>query len=871
MAHTVSTPCSSERDAISLQGVRVHNLKNLSLEIPLHKVVVLTGVSGSGKSSLIFDTLYAEAQRRYIETFSPYARQFFVRLEKPDADSIEHLPPAVILRQNVVETNSASSIATATSLHDKLALLFARMGIIICPGCGQVIERETPETAFCFILDSLAGCRIQIAWPLKWDSHSETLSQLKREGFHRIIVQNSTLDLVRTPLEDSLWESWNEDEAIWVLVDRLKVDPQRGSRLRESLELAFRTGQERVVILHDAPDADSLEQSPTRQIDNRQWNVARFGARLECLNCDLRFHPPEYRLFRYQSSLGACPTCRGSGIVTASENQNQKRNSTKNELQDTAELCPACQGKRLQPQSLAVHVLDENLYEVSQKTIDQAESFIQNILHFQPAHADRSATGIALELQRGLQMLQKIGLGYLSLDRKMPSLSSGEAQRVLLAASMDQPLVNSLYLFDEPSTGLHSSEKAAIIQAIRTIQQQGNSVILVEHDPQFLEDADLIIELGPGAGQEGGEVIYQGDYQTLLNTKDSPTGSFLALQHSSQFQSEAKNNILSVSQVKQHFSSWISISGCQTHHLKDIAVRFPLGALTIITGVSGSGKSSFLEETLYSAVRETISQRPRCPGVLYDQLQIEGQIDQVVLLDRRPIGSSSRSNLVTYLKAFDEIRRLFAETSDAKSQGLSKTDFSFNSAKGGRCRACRGLGVTRIDMQFLPDVSIPCEECQGSRYRDDILEIKYRQHHIADVLALTVREAFQLFRKEHSLQRKLKTLLDTGLDYLQIGQSLETLSGGEAQRLKLAAQLVKGTKSRVLFLFDEPSTGLHPVNVEKLLELFEMLVSTGHTLMLIEHNQQVIQAADYLVELGPGAGPNGGDVLFQGIPSEKSS
>jgi excinuclease ABC subunit A len=979
-------------ETIELQGVRVHNLQNIDLQLPLRKLIAVGGVSGSGKSSLAFDTLYAEGQRRYIETFSPYARQFFNRLEKPDADRIDHLPPAIAIRQNAASRSARSTIATATEIHDYLRLLFAKIGVVVCPECNAEIRRDTPPSILDAVQRFPTEARFQIGFPLTTaDGLEEALAGLRESGFSRLIVGDRMVTL------DKAAETVPADlSQLWVVVDRLTAGKSADERVADSLELAFRYGDDRCLILveesgggnrgpqssaqppddagrgndGDGPQLSSNEQSgphsadsangvplETVSIDRRSWRVYRFNARLVCETCQREFLPPEPRLFSFNAPLGACPECRGFGAVSAisfdklvpdptkslregaiaawttpayrheldellaladdyhlpvdvpfSELSDEHRNLIRDGVPErnfgglegffrwlerhkyklgvrvflnrwrTYETCPACNGDRLQPLALAVRIGDRNITDVCRLSISEAAEFVRQ---FPESHGKPSAVGgqqsagddrqsdgmgavtstILVELQARIEYLLEAGLGYLTLDRAMNTLSGGESQRVALTAALGSSLVNTLYVLDEPSAGLHPRDSGRVIAAIQRLQRAGNTVVVVEHEDAFVLAADEVVEIGPGAGKDGGRVIFQGTPAEMLDASESITGAYLSGRRRIEPSQSARRLDESGRRLR--------LEGARGNNLDNLTVEFPLEALCVVTGVSGSGKSTLVEETLYPALCRELRQpcaanRP----ARYDRLVGADAIDEVILVDQEPIGRSPRSNPVTYIKAFDEIRKTFAGTPDAKLRNFTAKHFSFNAAGGGRCPKCEGNGAIAIDMQFLPDVSMTCPECQGTRYRQEILKVKYRGLTIAEVLAMTVGEAFAFFRSQRKLQRQLNFLKQVGLDYLPLGQPANTLSGGESQRLKLASFLASGSRKRTLFLLDEPTTGLHRADIDTLLQCFESLLAVGHSLIVIEHNLDVMRRADWIIDLGPEAGAAGGRIVACGTPAE---
>ena len=872
--------------SIKLRGVRVHNLKNVDVDIPVKKLVVVVGVSGSGKSSLAFDTLYAEGQRRYIEGFSAYARQFLDRLEKPDADSIEQIPPAIALRQHAVNVSSWATLATATEIHDHLRLLFASLGRIICPTCNIEVRRDSPSHAAVCVSRLPAGSRFQVAFPLtinagtdgQSDEHPQNqssqnsghnsdqqsaaprtvgdlASDLIEDGFTRAIVDGR----LRT-LQEIVTGDQTATEML-VVVDRLVAGSVADERLMDSLELAFASGQARCeLICQEPPDTDGGVDDlfvDTLAIDGRPWHVVRFDASMCCASCGASFTNLEPRLFSFNSPLGSCSDCNGSGTLKLDSSVTKSTDETA-AFDNT---CPTCDGQRLRREALSVRIGADSIADVCQKSVEQAIEFLTSLGMGATGPGNARTRSLMGELNARLGYLQAVGVGYLTLDRRMNTLSGGEAQRVALTVALGSNLVNTLYVLDEPSTGLHPSDSERVIDSIRRLRDAGNSVVLVEHDEAFIRAADHVIEIGPGAGGSGGELIFEGAVDDLMTEVDSPTAKFLSGRDS------VRRDSVRLTASDEATPS-ITLRGARHHNLKDINVEIPLGSLCVVTGVSGSGKSSLVDETLYPAVCQELKQPiGDIPRGAFSSIHGVSQIDQVVLVDQQPIGRSPRSNPVTYLKAFDDIRKLFAQTVEAKLRNFTASNFSFNT-KGGRCPKCEGHGTITIDMQFLADLSMTCPECNGTRFLREILEAKYRGRTIDEVLRMTVRDAFAHFRNQARIQKRLNTLREVGLDYVPLGQSAKTLSGGESQRLKLASFLASGTRSRILFLLDEPTRGLHAADVARVIRCFDSLLAFGHSLVVVEHNLDVIRAADHVIDLGPGAGEAGGTVLTCGPPSE---
>jgi excinuclease ABC subunit A len=908
---------------IELRGVSVHNLKHVDLDIPLHRLVAICGVSGSGKTSLALDTLYAEGQRRYIESFSLYTRQFLQRLDKPDAERIDGIPAAIAVTRDDVSRSNRATIGTAAEIVDYLRLLHAKIGRLVCPQCGALVERFTPEAAAERLGNVPDGTRLMVGFvgeAAEGETAEDLAARLRGAGFVRMYP-----------------EERHGGRSLQVIVDRLTAGGSSAQRLRDSLETAFNQGSGRALALVESAVGNALRGVPstadTATIDGRTWQRLEFSTRLECSSCHRAFAEPEPRRLSFNSPLGACPTCEGFGNVSdldmdlivpdpakslregaiapwntpAYKHELEELlalapdygipvNQPFNELSDehlrliregvperkfgglrgffnwlekrkyklhlrvylnrwrSSKVCPTCGGKRLNEEAQAWQVAGKNIAEATELRIDEALEHFANLPLSQ--REQQAARSMLPQIRSRLGFLQQVGLGYLSLDRTMRTLSGGEGQRVSLTSALGSSLVNMLYVLDEPSVGLHPRDVERLVGAIVGLRDRGNSVVVVEHEEGLLRAADQLIEIGPGAGDRGGKVVFQGTLDEMLREGASLTGDFLA----------GRRGISIPEQRRPTSRGRIRLIGARGNNLQNLTVDFPLGCLCLVTGVSGSGKSTLVQDTLYGALCRR--KKKDCDQPLpYDEVVGDGQIDDVILVDQSPIGRSPRSNPVTYIKAFDPIRAVFAETVDAKMHNYTAGHFSFN-VEGGRCDACEGEGFTRIDMQFLADVFRKCPVCGGTRYRKEILAVKYRSQNIADVLTMTVREAFAFFRGQPKVQARLKQLIDVGLDYLQLGQPANTLSAGEAQRLKLAAHLSEASKSRTLFLLDEPTTGLHPADVVTLLDCFDALLAVGHSLIVVEHNLQLIRAADHLIDLGPGAGPSGGRIVAQGTPEE---
>ncbi len=927
---------------IALRGVEVHNLQSIDLDLPHHSLVVLCGLSGSGKSSLALDTLYAEGQRRYIESFSAYTRQFLERLEKPDAERIDGIPPAIAVTNRNTSRSSRSTVGTATETHDYLRLLFAKIGRIFCDGCGQEVRRDTPQSAAVTLASLEPGTRYMVTFQLAENDSSrlgEVAESLKEDGFVRVIAGGRTVHLGEEPLPPVPGAAPNSNgnhNGHYVVVDRLAVGKTAENRVRDSLETAFRHGEGRCWIWvseeeSPAAQASSGENGSRMEIDGRWWRRMGFSTRLACEECGREFAAPEPRLFSFNSPLGACPECEGFGNVIGIDMELVVPDASKtirdgaigpwnspayaHELEELLALageyglpvdvpfselephqlelitrgvpernfgglegffawlerrkykmhirvflsrwrsyrpCPACGGARLRPEALSVRVGGKNLAEISaMKVADAARFFAELDL----TEWEQQVGRMMLEqVAARLGYLETVGLGYLTLDRTLRTLSGGESRRVGLTSALGSTLVNMLYVLDEPSIGLHPRDIHRLIHAVTELRNRDNTVVVVEHEEAIIRAADQVVEIGPGAGERGGRIVFQGTPQEMEQSPDSLTGDYLS----------RRRGIVTDGHRRQPDHGWIRLAGARGNNLQNVTVEFPLGVLCLVTGVSGSGKSTLVQDTLYPALCRRLRKDAPKPYA-HDDIFGDGQIDDVIMVDQSPIGRSPRSNPVTYLKAFDEIRNVFAETVEARTRNYTAGHFSFN-VDGGRCPECHGDGYLQIDMQFLADVYMRCTTCGGRRYRSEILEVTYRGRNIADVLDMTVREAFTFFRGRPKVQARLKRLIDVGLDYVRLGQPANTLSGGEAQRLKLASYTSSAKRGRCLFILDEPTTGLHFSDIVQLIDCFEALLAVGHSLIVVEHNLQMMKAADYIIDLGPEAAEQGGQIVAQGTP-----
>ncbi len=816
---------------IQLRNVRVNNLKEVSVEIPHGQWLSICGLSGSGKSSLAFDTLYAEGQRRYIESLSPHTRQFMFQLDRPDADGIEGIPAAIAVRPSQGKFGKKTTLGTASEITEYLRLVYSKIGHLICPACRIEVTSYNPQSVAATLASIESGVRFQIVYPVSPEVEVlEALGEAMRAGFSRAIVGDVTVELLRADRDLGKTEN---SKPVRIVVDRLKTGGTDASRLRESIELAFYCGVGNCEIWFDKQWQPKMKEC---SVDGRTWYANSYSRDSVCSACSRSFLRPEPRLFSFQNSAGACPGCQGVGC--------------EKDLPEQA--CLQCGGLRLNQDALSYHVGDKNLGQLGKLTVDQAIEWTEQLLL---TEFERKSIGMLLvQISARLNYLAQVGLGYLNLDRSLRSMSSGEVQRVSLTAALSSTLVDLLYVLDEPSLGLHPFDIDKLVEAIRRLHQRNNTVVVVDHQPRIIESAERVIEIGPGAGQAGGDIVFDGTREALLSSEVSLTGQFLS----------GVRGVSSGAENRRPSRGRIKLVGACGNNLKNIHVEFPLGCLCVVTGVSGAGKSSLVRQTLYAALceRKQKTVEDRLP---YGEIFGDGHVDEVVLVDASPIGRTARSNPVTYVKAFDDIRRTFAETVDAKTRNIKIGQFSFN-VSGGRCDKCEGAGELVIDMQFLGDLSVACDQCGGLRYRDEVLSVKYRGKSIAEVLKMTVREAFSFFRGQPKVQAKLKSLIDVGLDYICLGQPAPSLSSGEAQRLKLGHYLNASKSKRVLFVMEEPTTGLHMSDINRLLDCFGALLSVGHSMIVVEHNLSLIKNADWIIDLGPGAGEAGGQVVAEGTP-----
>ena len=922
-----------KKQFIRIRGANENNLKNISVDIPRDKFVVLTGLSGSGKSSLAFDTIYAEGQRRYMESLSSYARQFLGQMEKPDVESIEGLPPAISIDQKSTNRNPRSTVGTVTEIYDYFRLLYARIGIPHCPKCGRVIAKQTVDQMVDQLMSLPERTKLQLLAPVvrgRKGTHAKLLENARRSGYVRVQIDGNLYEL-----SEEIKLEKNIKHNIEIVVDRLMVKPGIEKRLTDSIETVLNL-------------ADGL-----LMVDTMDGNVLNFSQSFSCPDCEISIEEIEPRSFSFNNPFGACPEClglgykmefdvdlmipdkslsieqgalavtgwqscaskgsftraildalakeydfsldtpfqdypdkiknilihgtdghsvkvfyksqRGEGVYDVAfpgliRNVEQRYRETgsetmKQEYESFMRItpCKACKGQRLKRESLAVTVADKNIYEITNLSIDKLKGFL-NEMELTPQQ-QLIGKQILKEIRARVSFLADVGLEYLSLGRATATLSGGEAQRIRLATQIGSGLVGVAYILDEPSIGLHQRDNDKLLASLLRLRDLGNSLIVVEHDEDTIRAADCVIDIGPGAGEHGGELVAMGTAEDLMKQENSITGAYLSGRMKIPLPTERKKP-----------TGFLKIRGARENNLKNIDVDIPLGVMTCITGVSGSGKSSLINEILYKHLARDLNRARLIPGK-HDGIDGISQLDKVINIDQSPIGRTPRSNTATYTGVFDQIRDLFAATADAKAKGYKKGRFSFN-VKGGRCEACSGDGIIKIEMHFLPDVYVPCEVCKGKRYNRETLEVKYKDKSIYDVLNMTVEEALTFFENIPSIRRKIETLYDVGLSYIRLGQPSTTLSGGEAQRIKLASELSRRSTGKTIYILDEPTTGLHFADVHKLVDILKRLAEGGNTVVVIEHNLDVIKTADYIIDIGPEGGDKGGTVVAQGTPEQ---
>ena len=922
------------KDKIIVKGARVHNLKNVSLEIPRDKLIVFTGLSGSGKSSLAFDTLYAEGQRRYVESLSAYARQFLGQMNKPDVDYIEGLSPAISIDQKTTSKNPRSTVGTITEIYDYLRLLYARIGIPHCPKCGKVISKQSVDQIVDQVMALGNKTKIQILAPIirgKKGTHEKVLDNIKKNGYVRARVDGEIYELAEEDIKLEKTKKHN----IEAVIDRLIIKEGMEGRLSDSLEAALRLA-EGLVIINVIGDKDIL-----------------FSENFACADCGISIQEFEPRMFSFNAPYGKCDKCDGLGtlmeidpnlvipnknlsvmegaIATWGEGRLKEDSWTyailqalskeydldlnkpikelskehlylllygtdghklsitytkdgvkglysysydgeinslikryketnsdviKNEIEQymSNKACPKCKGARLNNEVLAVTVGGKNIYEFTKMPIKEELEFISSITL---SEKERIISGqIVKEIRSRLEFLVNVGLDYLNLSRSSGTLSGGEAQRIRLATQIGSALMGVLYILDEPSIGLHQRDNDKLIQTLKNLREVGNTVIVVEHDEDTMREADYIVDIGPRAGEHGGQIIAAGPVNEIMACKESITGQYLTGEKSIKVPEERRKGN----------GNFITVTGAKENNLKNLNVKFPLGVLTMVTGVSGSGKSTLVNEILYKGLNKIVN-KSKNPTGAYKEITGYENIDKIIDIDQSPIGRTPRSNPATYTGTFDIIRELFSQTPEAKMRGYKPGRFSFN-VKGGRCEACSGDGIIKIEMQFLSDVYVPCEVCKGKRYNRETLEVKYKGKNIDDVLNMTVEEALEFFENIPRIKNKIQTLKDVGLGYIRLGQPSTQLSGGEAQRIKLAFELSKRSTGKTLYILDEPTTGLHVDDVNRLVEILQRLVDAGNTVIVIEHNLDMIKCADYIIDLGPEGGDKGGTLVAQGTPEK---
>ena len=921
------------QNSIIIKGAKEHNLKNINLEIPRDKLVVITGLSGSGKSSLAFDTLYAEGQRRYVESLSSYARQFLGLMEKPDVESIEGLSPAISIDQKTTSRNPRSTVGTVTEIYDYIRLLYARIGVPYCPKCGKKIEKQSIDQIIDSIMSLEEGTKIQVLAPIvrgRKGEFAKLLQEFQKQGFVRVRVDGEIYELT-----DDINIDRKKKHNVELVVDRLVIKPDIRSRLTESVEIALKNANNLVSI--DIPGQKEI----------------LFSQNYACPDCGISFEELTPRMFSFNNPIGACPACTGIGylmkmdedLIIPDKNKTlydgvkafgastmkrgdtmakmyfesigrhygvdisvpikklprdflnkilygtgteaidfeytsaagtrkytapfegviptleRRYNETKSQgMRDFYEMymsemeCPDCHGARLKPEVLAVKVGDKNINELTDMSIDKIMNYLNSLTLNKTEQM--IADQILKELNKRLQFLIDVGLDYLTLSRNAGSLSGGEAQRIRLATQIGSGLTGVLYILDEPSIGLHQRDNDKLLATLKKLRDLGNSVLVVEHDEDTMYAADQIIDIGPGAGVHGGNIMAQGTAEEIKLVPESITGQYLS----------GKKQIRVPEKRRKSNGRAIEVKGATEHNLKNINVKFPLGQFICVTGVSGSGKSTLVNEILYKTIARELNGSNEKPGKCKEIKGIEN-IDKIINIDQSPIGRTPRSNPATYTGVFDFIRDIFAGTNEAKMRGYDKGRFSFNVA-GGRCEACNGDGVLKIEMHFLPDIYVPCEVCKGQRYNRETLEVKYKDKTISDVLNMTVEEALEFFKNIPRIKNKIQTLYDVGLGYIKLGQPSTTLSGGEAQRIKLATELSKKATGKTLYILDEPTTGLHIADVHKLVDILQRLVDTGNSIIVIEHNLDLIKTADYIIDLGPEGGDKGGQIISVGTPEQ---
>ncbi|MBL8815001.1 MAG: excinuclease ABC subunit UvrA [Planctomyces sp.] len=891
---------------IELEDVRVNNLRGIHLKIRHGSLTVICGVSGSGKSSLAFDTLYAEGQRRYIETFSPYARQFLDRIERPAAASIDGIPPAIAIRQIAGANSQRSTVGSRTEILDDLRLLLVQLGTLRCPKCRGDVPSHHPEQIAASLASSFADRRVMVCFPWKAAHSGDQPEDMLSLGFTRAIINGRSLRLAECRATDLQAPAGPEKRGpnleMLIVADRLKVEPASLQRLSEAVALCYSTGCGECVLLVEPGDEREAKGSEDHQttermsVDDQEWMRIPLYSNRVCPTCRIEIPEPSLELLNFNSSHGACSTCQGLGMIRP-QLKVKKGRSKSSAYREPYSTCPACSGKRLRPESNCVVLWGRSITELSGLEVSELYRLIE-------AHSDQIASDefrnhrrVVAHLRLRLEFLLHCGLGYLTLDRSLGTLSGGEKQRVILTTALGAGLMNALYILDEPTSGLHVDDTDRIISVVKRLRDSGNTVVVVEHDPAFILAADEVVEIGPGAGDAGGRLVFTGTPAELLN--HASTATALALKSFCEQGRTIVRRIRTdsteaklVTSTRRPPSGWLRCRGVNCNNLENVSVDLPLGVLCVVTGPGGSGKSSLIVESIYpelcrrtgqgeplmQANQATLLESPRVTSLEFDH---GDSVDAVVLLSQDSVTTSSRSVPVTWIGAFDDIRKLLAETHEAKKRNFTPSTFSFNSSRGGRCPVCEGNGIVTVEMHFLADIETPCEVCGGRRFRTDVLEVRYRDRSVYEILAMTVDESFAFFGGHHRIQQRLGAIRSAGLGYLKLGQTVSTLSGGEMQRLRIAALLAgislaeieptvrlqresAGRNGRNLFLLDEPSTGLHLQDIDRLMDCLSSLVQMGHSVVIIEHDNYLISLCDYQIELGPGAGRDGGKIVRSG-------
>ncbi len=855
-------------DAISIRGARTHNLKNIDVDIPRNRLVVITGVSGSGKSSLAFDTLLAEGQRQYVQSLSVYSRQFFEQMQRPDVDRIEGIQPTIAIDQRQGTPNPRSTVATVTEIYDYLRLLMSRVGQIMCPECGTPIVQQTPAEIEQTVRGLPLETRVMILAPLvrgRRGAHRDVIEAIRKAGFVRARV-----DGVAYPIDEVPPLAPQKMHDIEAVIDRIVLRDGIDARLGESVRLAVKHGSGVVLVVYQTPESKAASQAACDEKDangNSHWAERLLNTRYACPQCQTSIGEIEPRTFSFNSPYGACPTCHGLGVIVeengGTDNPVRQKNGDTDKIvrpvlldgEEASNVCPDCKGTRLRPETRASRLGGLAIHEITTLSVAATLEFFRK-LEFK-AEERPIAEPIVAEIARRLEFLVRVGTDYISLDRPADTLSGGERQRVRLATGIGSGLVGVLYLLDEPSIGLHPRDNDRLIAALRDLQQQGNTVVVVEHDEAMMRESDYLIDIGPGAGSRGGHVVAHGSPGEVSKLEDSLTGSYLSGRRSIALPAERRKVVK---------SKMLQLAGATAHNLQDIDADIPLGLFVCVTGVSGSGKSSLVIDTLARALAKKLNGTEAKPAA-HRGLRGVNHLDRLVEVDQSPIGRTPRSNAATYTGVWEDIRRIFAGTKQARQRGYGTGRFSFNT-KGGRCEECEGQGVRRIAMNFLPDMEVLCPVCRGARFNRQTLSVRYRNKSIADVLAMSVDEAVEFFENHSNILQLVSTLADVGLGYLALGQASTTLSGGEAQRIKLATELGRPVAGHTMYILDEPTTGLHSDDIVRLLGVLNRLVNQGNSMVVIEHNLDVIKTADWVIDLGPEGGAGGGKVVASGTPEE---